>query len=69
MNIIMWCFCDFLSSDYALIIQVLYSYTIGSIYILSGLLVTGQLTEAFVFFLRVMIYSFFKPLFTRKVVV
>uniref|UniRef100_A0A915BNM6 Adenosine 3'-phospho 5'-phosphosulfate transporter 2 n=2 Tax=Parascaris univalens TaxID=6257 RepID=A0A915BNM6_PARUN len=31
---------------------VLYSFAIGSVYILIGLLVTGQLIEAFVFFLR-----------------
>ncbi|KHN79674.1 Adenosine 3'-phospho 5'-phosphosulfate transporter 2 [Toxocara canis] len=31
---------------------IFYSYTIGSIYIFSGLLITGQFTDAFIFFLQ-----------------
>ncbi|VDK28989.1 unnamed protein product [Anisakis simplex] len=32
---------------------VLYSYTIGSVYIFVGLLISGQLVDAFMFFLQV----------------
>uniref|UniRef100_A0A183V2W3 Adenosine 3'-phospho 5'-phosphosulfate transporter 2 n=1 Tax=Toxocara canis TaxID=6265 RepID=A0A183V2W3_TOXCA len=32
---------------------IFYSYTIGSIYIFSGLLITGQFTDAFIFFLQI----------------
>lgn len=38
--------------------QVLYSYSLGSLYILIGLLFSGQFFEAFYFFAEVRVYGF-----------